>query len=86
MSVDEIKKQLKTGKLLLGVNQTLKNLKLGKLEKVFVSSNCKQSVLDDINYYCSFSNTPVVQLGVPNTELGVVCRKQFSISVLGLLK
>jgi large subunit ribosomal protein L30e len=84
--LEEIKKNLKTDKIVIGTEETIKDLKLGKLKKVFLSANCKESVIKDITHYCGLSNTELVTLDIPNDELGISCRKQFPISVLSLLK
>ena len=84
--IDEIKKLLKTDKIVIGTEKTLKNLKQGKLAKVFLSSNCSESAEKDLTYYVKLANAKVVKLDIPNDELGVLCKKQFSISVLGIVK
>ena len=82
----DIKKELAEGKVLFGTEEVMKNLKTGKLEKVFLSANCPDSVKKDINYYADLSGVKVVELDMPNDELGVLCKKPFSVSVLGLFK
>jgi len=82
----DIKKELAKANVLFGTEEVMKNLKLGKLEKVFLSSNCPNNVKEDINYYADLSGAKVAELDVPNNELGVLCKKPFSVSVLGLLK
>ena len=84
--LDEIKKNIGKEKMLIGKNQTIKNLKLGKVEKVFLASNCKPSDREDIEYYCKLNKTPLAILSIPNDELSIVCKKQFAISVICLLK
>ena len=85
-AVEEIKKNLDSEKLLLGQNETLKNLKLNKVEKVFLASNCDEAVKKEIEYYCGLNNTEVVVLDIPNDEIGIISKRQYSISVLCLLK
>ena len=82
----EIKKLLKTGNLIIGTERTVKNLKLGRVQKVILSSNCPANVEKDITYYSGLNSTEVYRLDYPNDELGVICKKPFSISVLALLK
>lgn len=82
----DIKKHLKDKKLVVGTKLTVKQLRLGKMQAVFLSSNCPVKVKDEISHYCSISACKVEQLKIPNDELGALCRKPFSISVLGLLK
>jgi len=84
--IDEIKKLMNEEKCIIGAEQTLKNLKLGKLSKVFVTSNCQDTMKDDITYYAELSGTEVVMLDIPNDELGTICRKPFSISLLSVKK
>jgi large subunit ribosomal protein L30e len=86
MPVEEIKKNLRSKRLVLGTERTIKQLKLGHVSKVFLSSNCQESVRKDVNYYGSLGGCAVESLDVPNEELGVICKKPFSISVAGILK
>lgn len=83
-AISEIKKGIKEKKVVIGTEQAIKQLKLGKLQKVFLTSNCPQSVRKDIAHYSKLSSCKTEVLSVPNDELGVVCKKQFSISVLGI--
>ncbi|MFH0868179.1 MAG: ribosomal L7Ae/L30e/S12e/Gadd45 family protein [Candidatus Woesearchaeota archaeon] len=82
----EIKKLIKGKKLVIGTERTIKNLKLGRIEKVIISSNCSETVLNDINRYAGLSKTETIKVVYPNTELGTICKKPFSISVLSILK
>jgi len=82
----EIKKMLKTGSVILGTEKTMKNLKLGKVQKVLISSNCPASVENSLNYYAGLTGAELHKLEFPNDELSVICKKPFSISVLAFLK
>ncbi len=82
----EIRKLLDTKKLIFGTERVIKQLKLGSIARVFVTSNCPDDVKEDIARYAGISKAAVVQLEISNDELGVVCKKPFSISVVGLLK
>ena len=82
----EIKKMLKSGSIVIVTKRTINSLRLGKVQKVLVSSNCPASVEGDINYYAGLSGAELHKLEYPNDELSVICKKPFSISVLALLK
>ena len=82
----EIKKMMKAGNVIIGTEKSLKSLKLGKTQKILVSSNCPPRVEKDINYYSGLNGTEVQKLEFPNDELGIICKKPFSISVLALVK
>ena len=73
-------------KLIIGTERTLKLIKIGKLKQVFLSSNCSDKTKEDIMHYSKQTNTEVKELVYPNEELGVVCKKLYSISVIGVLK
>ena len=82
----EIKKMMKSGSVVIGTERAIKILKLGKVQKVLVSSNCPANVEKDINYYAGLSGAEIHKLEYPNDELSVICKKPFSISVLALVK
>jgi large subunit ribosomal protein L30e len=82
----EIGKLLKTKKLIFGTETTIKNLKKGRLSKVFLSSNCPDSIKEDIKYYSKISNTDTIQLEVSNEELSQICKKPFSVSIVSIIK
>ena len=80
----ELKKHVKEKKLIIGTKTVVKKLRVGKLSSIFVSSNCPKAVRDDITHYSTIAGTRVVELEVPNDELGVICKKSFSVSVAGV--
>ncbi|MEM4637995.1 MAG: ribosomal L7Ae/L30e/S12e/Gadd45 family protein [Candidatus Woesearchaeota archaeon] len=86
MYEDEIRKNLTTKKLIIGSDETLKNIRKGKIVKVYVASNCSDEILRDLKKYSKISGFEVLETKIPNEELGAVCKKPFNISVLGLLK
>ena len=85
-TISEIKKALKEGKAIIGTERTLKNLKLGKVSKIFLTSNCPEDVEEDVKYYSKLAKVEVVKLKQPNDELGALCKKPFSVSVLSVIK
>ncbi|PIN79738.1 50S ribosomal protein L30e [Candidatus Woesearchaeota archaeon CG10_big_fil_rev_8_21_14_0_10_34_8] len=84
VQVGELKKLLKGGKVVLGTDKTLKILRLGNAKKVFLSSNCSESVRKDIEYYATLAKVPLVNLKQPNDELGTLCKKPYPVSVLSV--
>ena len=82
----EIKKMVKSGGVLIGKERSLKSLKIGKIQKIFLCKNCPTQLEKDAQYYAGLSDAQVVKLDFQNDELGVICKKPFSISALGLLK
>ena len=86
MSIADIKKLLKTDKLIIGTDRVIKGLRKGELTTVYLSSNCPDSVRKEIDHYSKLTEAKVEELKEPNDELGAVCKKPFSISLLGVLK
>ncbi|KYK26152.1 hypothetical protein AYK26_00865 [Euryarchaeota archaeon SM23-78] len=84
MSIAEIKKHLKTSNLVIGKDKTLKALRNNELVKVFLASNAPEEMIKDIEYYASVTKIDVEKLDIPNDELGVVCKKPFSIACIGM--
>lgn len=84
--VTDIKDLLKKEKLVIGTSVTLKKLKAGKIEKVLLSSNCPENIRNDFESYGRMAKVEIMLLKYPNDELGDICKKPFSISVLGVLK
>ncbi len=85
-AIAEIKDNIKKGKLIFGSETTLKQMRTGNLTKVYLSSNASAELKGDLEHYSPLANVEIVQLDIPNDELGVVCKKPFSIAVIGLLK
>ncbi len=85
-STNDLKKEIKTKKIAIGTNSVLKNLKLKNIEKIYIASNCSDKAKKDIEKYSKIMNIPLVFLKQPNDELGIVCKRQYSISMLGILK
>ena len=82
MSLEELRKVLNEKKVIFGSERTLKMLKNGKLNAVYVASNCQTKIKEDIKYYAKLSNVNVIELEQANDELGVICKKPFSVSVI----
>jgi large subunit ribosomal protein L30e len=82
--MEELKEALKDKKAIIGTDRTLKNLKMNKVKKVYISSNCDENVKDDLKHYCKLYSIPLIELKENNEELGIVCKKPFAISVLSI--
>lgn len=84
--VGEIKKLLKEERLVIGADETMKGLRTGRFEKVYLASNCSERLREDIGHHAGIAGVEVVDTGIVNDELGDICKKPFSIAVMGLLK
>ncbi len=85
--LSELKKLVGSKKLVYGTEQTMKGLKQGKIEKIYVSSNAPKNVREDIEHYGKISKVvKIVWLDTSNDELGIFVKKPFAVSVLGVMK
>jgi ribosomal protein L30E len=60
--LDEIRKRIEKGTVTIGTKTTLNNLKVGKLEKIFVTKNCPKHVKEEIKHLAD--KTEVAELKV----------------------
>ncbi len=86
MTAADLRKDLKTKKPILGSERTIKELKTGNLNKIYLSSNCKESTKKDILHYAKLADVQVIELGETNEDLGIICKKPFNISVISFLE
>lgn len=82
MSLTELKKALKERTITFGTEKTLKMIRNGKAKKVFIAANYPEDREQTILHYAKLSKVEVVKLKLPNEEIGLACKKPFSISVL----
>ncbi len=80
--LEDLKKALTDKKMVYGTNETIDALKKGKVKEVFVSSNCPEKVVSDLKHYANLSGAEVKRLDVPDKEIGLICKKHHSVSVL----
>lgn len=84
--INEFKKLLEDGKLIIGSQRTLKLLRQNKAAKVWLSANVDAATLDDIQHFAALNKIDVVQMQHSNIELGELCRKPFAVSVVSVPK
>jgi ribosomal protein L30E len=80
----EIRKLLGSDKLIIGSDRCMKLLRSGELKKVMLASNCSPTLAEDVKHIGGVSGAEVIELDVPNEELGIYCKKPFNINVLGI--
>jgi large subunit ribosomal protein L30e len=85
-NIEDIKKIIKKGNFIIGSDAGLKNLKLGKTEKVYLASNCSEETKKEVERLARIGKADVILLGIPNDDFGVLCKKPFSISMLSVMK
>lgn len=82
----DLKKELEEGRAVMGTKVVRKELGKNLLSKIYLSSNCPEKDGGELRAYAEMSKVPIVVLAISNEELGVMCKKYHSISVLGIKK
>lgn len=85
-AIAHIKKLVGTGKLIIGTDKTLKGLKAGTIERVYLSKNCPEETTDQLERYSKIASVEIIRLERLNENMGTVCKKQYSVSVIGVAK
>lgn len=81
-----LKSKLQAGKAVLGAKSVLKALRKNTIATIFLARNCPPKMKKDIQHYAQLLSVPVVELAQDNEELGILCKKNFFVSVLGTSK
>ena len=81
-----LRKKIAENKIVIGMQETKKQLLDKKLEKVIFAKNCPEETKETFTKYCGMTGTTQESIDLNNEELGVLCRKQYPVSVLGVLK
>lgn len=79
--LEKIKEALKKKELVFGTEKTLKNLKKGKTKTVFLSSNTPKKIREEIKHYASLGNVEIIELDLPDKEIGLLTKRRHSVSV-----
>ncbi len=81
-----LRTKLQEGKVIIGLETVMKYLKSGQLSQAFVAHNCPAKVKEDVEYYAKLAKVPFAVLSYSNEDLGVFCKKNFFVSVLGIVQ
>ena len=71
-----------TGKVILGSKKSIQAIKLGNGELVVLAANAPKTLKEDVEVYSKLSEIPVHVFDGSSVELGSVCGKPFTVSVL----
>lgn len=74
-------KAVKTGKVIVGANQTMDAAADGSAKMVVLASNCPEEIKQKVQA----TNVPVLEYEGTSVELGPVCGKPFTIAAMAIL-
>ncbi|MEB3765061.1 MAG: 50S ribosomal protein L30e [Desulfurococcales archaeon] len=81
----ELRNLLKSGKVYLGVKQTLKSMLHGKTKLVIIAENIPPEYRQRIEYYAKLSNTPIITYKGSSVDLGLAIGKPFRVSAMAVI-
>lgn len=73
---------VKTGKVMFGAENALKNAKTGKVRLIVAASNCPSRFFKNLEYYSQLSEIPLIVYKGSSKDLGFVCGKPYTVSAL----
>ncbi len=79
----ELKNRIHSGNVIIGNSRVIKALQAGKIKTVFIAKNCPSKIRDDLLHYAKLAGAEVVNLEQNNEELGIICKKNFFVAVVG---
>lgn len=85
-TTEEIRKLLEQGKLVIGQKEVRQSLSDGEAQRVLIASNAPEGEADAMRDYGAMAGVDVEVLSARNDQVGVICRKPFSIAFLAVKK
>ena len=81
-----IRLAVKTGKVTLGSNRTIEDIKKGIPKMVILASNCPSDIRGDIEYYAGLASIPVFIFSGSSWDLGALCNKPFMVAAMAVIE
>lgn len=81
--INELKKEIQNQQVVVGSERVLKLLQGKGLKKIYLAKNCPAKLHQDVEQRAKLAGVPLIELPQTNEELGVLCKKNFFVSVLG---
>jgi large subunit ribosomal protein L30e len=82
--LDELKNAIKDKNVVIGSQQSIKNLKTKSIKMVVLASNCPDSIRKDVEYYSKVAGIKCENFDGTAKQMGVLCGKPFSIAVVAI--
>lgn len=82
----KLEEALDRGKVIFGKKEVERALREGKIEEVIFASNCPAEMRREIEELARDFGVRVSEFSGDNEELGIKCKRQHLISVVGIVK
>ncbi|BBD71648.1 50S ribosomal protein L30e [Sulfodiicoccus acidiphilus] len=80
----ELKRLLKTGKVVIGTKESLNVVAGGKAKMLIISSYLKEELREELKRHAELSNVPIYEYAGSGWELGTLCGKPYMISTMAI--
>ncbi|RLE63895.1 MAG: 50S ribosomal protein L30e [Thermoprotei archaeon] len=81
----ELQTAMRTGKVIIGFEETMKIIRMGKAKLVIMAANAPDEIREEVERYCKLADIPLYVFQGTSLDLGAICRKPFMVSVLSIL-
>jgi len=82
---NELRRLLKTGKVVVGAKRSLDAIRLGKARGVVLATKLPKYIEDDVLYYAKLSGIKVIRFPGSSYELGTAVGKPFPITTIAII-
>lgn len=79
---EEVQAAIKEGKAILGMRESIKEMKSGKPKVVIVSDNMPKSSFEEVSHNVKSLGLKMETFNGSSKDLGTICGKPFPVSVL----
>jgi large subunit ribosomal protein L30e len=83
---NNIRLAVDSGKVAMGVNSVMDSIKQNNAKLIVIASKNREDILQDVQHLSKVSNIKTVMFEGNSIELGAICGKPYSISVLAVLE
>lgn len=83
---NDIRLAVDSGEVAVGLNKVLDSIKAHISKTIVMASTNKKETLDDVNHVAKIADVRVLKFNGTSMDLGAVCGKPFSVSVLSIIK
>lgn len=82
--IKKIKAALKEKKAVLGYKEVLREIKVKTPEMVIYANNLPKNMFDEIEHNAKIGDIKIYKFPKDSTELGLICKKPFPVSILAI--
>ena len=81
---EDIQKAIESGNIVIGYRESIKSLKSGEIKSVIISNNIPDNMKKDIEHNAKISGAEIKVFEGSSKDLGTVCGKPFSVTILAI--